>query len=232
MSQLKNIKINTPTYREILPSNKTEVSITPFKVGDEKVLLIASESKDPKQMVDSLKKVIDNCVQGVEVKDMSSFDVEYLFLKIRSISVGESADILLTCKECETANEAKVDLTKIEVRGLDSFKTKIKITEDLMFLMKTPDIDSYTGVENNPEGVISFIAKNVDKVFYGEETIDIGINETQDVIDIINQLTSSQFKDLQDYITGMPKVTYELDFECKHCQSKNDVKLEGLADFF
>ena len=155
-----------------------------------------------------------------------------MFLKIRSISVGESADIFLTCKDCETANEAKIDLTKIEVRGLDSFKTKIKITDDLMFLMKTPDIDSYTGIESTAEGIIQFIAKNVDKVFYGEETIDIGMNETQDVIDIINQLTSSQFNDLQDYISGVPKVTYELDFECKHCQSKNDVKLGGLADFF
>jgi hypothetical protein len=232
MSQLKNIKINTPTYREIIPSTNTEVKITPFKVGDEKILLIASESKDPKQMIDSLKKVIDNCVQGAELKDMSAFDVEYLFLKIRSDSVGETADIFLTCKECETANECKIDLSKIEVRGLDSFKTKIKITDDLMFSMLTPDLDSYTGVENNAEGIIEFIAKNVDKVFYGEETIDIGTNDKQDVIDIINQLTSTQFKDLQDYISGMPKVTYELDFECKHCQTKNDVKLEGLADFF
>ena len=105
------------------------------------------------------KKVIDNCVQGAELKDMSAFDVEYLFLKIRSVSVGETADIFLTCKECETANECKVDLSKIEVRGLDSFKTKIKITDDLMFSMLTPDLDSYTGVENNAEGIIEFIAK-------------------------------------------------------------------------
>ena len=232
MSQLKNITINTPTYREIIPSTKTEVNITPFKVGDEKILLIASESKDPKQMIDSLKKVISNCVKGAEIQDMAAFDVEYLFLKIRSISVGESADILIPCKECETANENKIDLTKIEIAGLDAFKTKIKVTDDLMFSMKTPDIDSYTGIESTAEGIIEFIARNVDKVFYGEETIDVTENETQDVIDIINQLTSTQFKDLQDYISGMPKVTYELDFECKHCQSKNDVKLEGLADFF
>jgi len=232
MSQLKNIKINTPTYREIIPSTKKEINITPFKVGDEKVLLIASESKDPAQMVDSLKTVISNCVRGADITELSAFDVEYLFLKIRSISVGETADILLECTECEQANEVKVDLTKIEVRGLDSFKTKVKITEDLMFIMKTPDIDSYTGVENNPEGVIEFIAKNVDKVFYGEETIDIGLNEVNDVVDIINQLTSSQFKDLQDYIAGMPKVTYDTGFVCDNCKHENKTKLEGLADFF
>ena len=84
MSQLKNIKINTPTYREIIPSTKKEINITPFKVGDEKVLLIASESKDPAQMVDSLKTVISNCVRGADITELSAFDVEYLFLKIRS----------------------------------------------------------------------------------------------------------------------------------------------------
>lgn len=232
MSQLKNIKLNTPTYREIIPSTKKEVSITPFKVGDEKILLIASESKNPTQMVDSLKTVISNCVNGADIKDLAAFDVEYLFLKIRSISVGETANILLKCNSCEEGNEASIDLTKVDVRGIEDFKTNIKITDDLAFHMKTPGIDSYTGVENNADGIIEFIAKNVEKVFYGEETINIGLSDTQDVVDIINQLTSTQFKELQDYITGTPKVTYDLDFVCKNCSEENNIKLEGLADFF
>ena len=158
MSQLKNIKINTPTYREIIPSNKTEVKITPFKVGDEKVLLLASESKDVAQMVDGLKSVISNCVDGIGVNELASFDVEYLFLKIRAVSVGETADIMMTCPECETANEVKIDLTKVELRGLEEFKTNIKITDDLMFKMKTPDIDSFSKAENNPDSIINFIS--------------------------------------------------------------------------
>lgn len=232
MSQLKNIKINTPTYREIIPSNKTEVNITPFKVGDEKVLLLASESKDVNQMVDGLKSVISNCVDNIQVNDLASFDVEYLFLKIRAVSVGETADIMMTCSECETANEVKVDLTKIELRGLEEFKTNIKITDDLMFKMKTPNIDSFSKAENNPDSIINFIAGNVEKVFYGEETIDVGPNEIPDVEDIINQLTSVQFSDLQNYVLKIPKVSYDTEYTCKHCSTVNTNTLEGLSDFF
>ncbi len=232
MSELKRIKLNTPTYREIIPSSKKEVQISPFKVGDEKLLLIASESKDAKQMIDGLKNVISSCVKGADLTEMAAYDVEYLFLKIRSISVGETATVLLTCTECETANEVKVDLSKIEVRNIDNFVRDIKVTDDLIFKMKTPDIDSYTGIDTTPDGIITFIARNVERVFYGEETIEVSQNEINDVIDIINQCTASQFADMQNYVQTMPKVSYDIEFICKECGHKNTRTLEGLADFF
>lgn len=232
MSQLKNIKLKTPTYREIIPSTKSEVSITPFKVGDEKVLLMASESKDSKQIIDSLRKVMVSCVNGVDIDTLSSFDIEYLFIKIRSISVGETADLILKCKSCETGNEYKLDLTKVQVKGLEDFKTNIKITDDLYFEMKMPDMESYVDVTGDAESIIKFISRNVNKVFYGEDVFEITENEYQDVADIIEQLTSNQFMQLQEYVLNIPKLSEDISFACKHCGEANEIKLEGMSDFF
>lgn len=232
MSQLKNIKLNTPTYREIIPSSNKEVIINPFKVGDEKILLMASESQDTTQMIDALKKVINNCVQGATVDDMASFDVEYLFIKIRSVSVGEVAKISLTCPECETANPVDVDLSKTSVKGVKEFKTNVKLTEELIFTMKLPHVDSMAVADSNPDSIVKFIASNVEKVFYGEETIEITPADIEDVVNIINQLTSAQFKELQDYIINIPKMSLDIEYDCTHCNKNNKQTLEGLSDFF
>ena len=148
------------------------------------------------------------------------------------MSVGESANLMLTCKECETANEFTVDLSSIEVRGVESFSTSVKLTDELAFEMSVPDIDSLAKADSNPESIINFIASNVKRVFYGEETIEVTPNDVEDVVDIINQLTAAQFSDLQKYILSIPKVSYDVDFVCKHCSTENKNTLEGLSDFF
>ena len=232
MSQLKNIKLNTPTYREVIPSTKKEVIINPFKVGDEKVLLMASESKDSTQMIDALKKVINNCVQGATVDEMASFDIEYMFIKIRAVSVGEIADISLVCPECDTANPIKADLSKTIVKGIDEFKTNVKITDELLFTMKLPHVDTMSITDSTPDSIVNFIASNVVKVFYGEETIEVTPEDVDDIVNIINQLTSSQFKELQDYVVNIPKMSLDVEYECSYCSKSNKQTLEGLADFF
>jgi len=233
MSQLKNIKLNTPTFKEIIPSNKQEVSITPFKVGDEKVLLMAAESKDNIAMINSLKRVVNNCTHGVELQELASFDLEYLFLKIRAISVGETAKILLTCPECNTANNITVELSEVQVKGIDSFENNVKINDELYFNMKLPELEDYADIDvNDPDTIINFIASNVLKVFYGEESIDVGKNDIKDVVNIIEQLTSQQFEFLKNYVLNIPKVSHDVDFKCSHCDNQTNIVLEGLADFF
>lgn len=233
MSSLKNIKLNTPTFREIIPSSKKEILITPFKVGDEKVMLMAAESKDNKMIVDTIKRVVGNCVQGEEIQNLSSFDLEYLFLKIRSVSVGETADLLIDCVSCNTANEVKVDISKITVQGIEKFSTTVKISDELSFLMKLPEMESYINIDAaDPNSILKFLGSNVSKVFYGEEVIDVGLNEIDDVVNILDQLTSSQFESLQNFVVSIPKVSMDINFKCKNCLVETNNKLEGLADFF
>ena len=232
MSQLKNIKLNTPTYREIVPSSGKEVKIKPFKVGDEKTLLIASESKDTNQMVDSLKRVITSCVIGEEVENLTSYDIEYLFIKIRSKSVGEVTRVGLKCEGCETQNEIAIDLDKIKVINLENRSNKVKVTDDLYLEMKDPSIDIVSNLENSTDGILNFICSMVKIVYYGEEVIEIGPNEVNDVKDIIEQLTANQFVNLQNWITNMPKLHETIEYTCSHCSAENKIELEGLADFF
>jgi len=232
MSQLKNIKLSTPTYREIVPSNKKEIKIKPFKVGDEKVLLIAVESDDTKQIVDSLKRVVDNCVDGEEVENLSSYDLEYLFLKIRSKSVGETSKINVKCPSCDTANEFTVDLQQLEVRGLENFNTTIKINDELVFEMSQPKIDFFVDLDSGIESIMNYIVKSVKTVYYGEEVIEITDADHEDIQNIIEQLTSEQFSKIQDYVTSIPKVSYDVNYTCKHCSTETNTVLEGMSDFF
>ena len=233
MSQLKNIKIAVPTYRDSIPSTKQDVKLTPFKVGDEKVLLMASESKDPQQMVDSLKSVLSNCVEGVDVNKLASFDLEYLFLKLRSISVGESVDVGIKCAHCEAINNVNVDLSSIKVETPENHNNIIKIDNDIGFKMKYPDVSEIAvGDIDDFENILNVIINSVETVYYGEEVIEVGIDEKNDLKDIINNLTSTQFQPFQEFFTTMPKVKKDIIFKCKECGEDNKQVLEGLASFF
>lgn len=234
MSQLKSIKINTPTYREIIPSSKKEIFIKPFKVADEKVLLMAAESQDPVQLADSLINVISNCIEGEDVSNLASYDMEYLFLKIRSKSVGETAKLSTKCSECETATPFEIDLQDLKVVGVDNYETVIKVTSDLTIEMKQPALqDMLKLTSEDPDGVMRYIANSVKNVFYGEEVFNINTEEeVNDLIEILDQLTTEQFSPIQQYILNVPKVVKDTTAECPHCGHINNVKLEGLADFF
>lgn len=228
---LKNIKLDLPSYRATVPSTQKEVNITPLKVKDEKILLIAAEAKDEKQLIDAMKRVITNNVEGETIDNLTSYDVEYLFLRIRAISVGETSDIQLKCSECETANNIKVDLTSIEVINLDKFENKIKLTPTLMFEMDAPNLDKYIGLTEDIDGLTKFLASNVKKVFHGEEVYDVGPSDIDDVVNIMNELTSDQFQEIQKYVDTIPKLSHDLEYTCTHCSAENKTTIQGLANF-
>lgn len=232
MSALKDIKLSTPTYKDVVPSTKKSVKLKPFRVGDEKVLLIASQSKDKQQMIDALKEVIGNCVEGINTNDLSSFDLEYLFIKLRSISVGETSEIGLKCKECETTNKVTIDLTTVKVEESKDHKNVIKINDSLIFEMKYPDIGELARGEEDHDSVISLIAGSVKTVFWNEETIEVTEAERGDLINIINDLTTAQFAKIQDFFKTAPRLRHKTHFKCKSCGTDNEQIIEGLTNFF
>ena len=231
MSQLKQIKISTPKFDETVPSLKKKVLITPFRVGDEKTLLVAAESKNTKQMMNAMKQVVSNCVEGVEIEDLASFDLEYLFLKLRAVSVGESAEIGVKCLECEKTNKIKVDVSEVKVDFDPSHKKEVKVSDDLMFIMKYPDVSKLEST-NEVDTMMNVISESVDSVIYGDEAIKITDAEKEDLKDIINGLTTKQFAEVRAFFETMPKVKKEIEFACSECSKQNKVTLEGMADFF
>jgi transcription elongation factor Elf1 len=233
MSRLSDIKISTPVVADIIPSTNTKIKMRAFRVGDEKALMMASESGDAIQMVATLKEVIGNCVDGdFKINDLSSFDIEYLFLKLRSISVGETSDLMFDCKECGHKNKVKVDISNIEVLNQDA-KKFVKLNDELGFEMKFSSLEDLVEADGgDADAYIALIARSVKTVYYGEEAIDIGPEEIEDVIRIINELNNKDFSQVVEFINKQPKVVKDIKFVCSECNHENEMRLEGLANFF
>lgn len=233
MSELSNIKITSPQYDDVIPSTGNTVKLTPFRVGDEKALLIAQQSGNNKQMANTLKSIISKNVVPVNIADLAPFDLEYLFLKLRAVSVGETSKIGVKCKNCEASNEIDVDLNDVEVKKDENHKNFVKIDEKLGFEMKYADLDDMMKVDGeNIESIIGLIAASVKTVYFNEDTYNIGKAEQKDLMSILNDLTTTQFSTIQQYFETMPKVRKDINFTCKSCETENNQVLEGLASFF
>lgn len=230
---LKNIKLSTPTYEDKVPSTGKKVKIMPFRVGDEKTLLIAAQSEDSRQMISALKSVIKNCVKGIEVDDLTPYDLEYLFIKLRAKSVGETATIGVACQSCEVNNELPIDLTSVKVSENKNKSDLIKIEDNLAFKMKYPEAEELVDIDfNDPASIMNVVAMTVEQVYHGEEVIDIDDTDREDLIGLIESMTTAQFETLQDFFMNMPRIYKDIEFTCGSCGQENKVKLEGLASFF
>lgn len=230
---LGNIKVSTPTYNVVVPSTKQQTLMRPFKVSDEKVLMLAGETKDSKQMVNALKEVVGNCVDNVDVETLASFDLEFLFLKLRAVSVGETSDLLLTCMSCKEKTPVTVNIDEIEVKFPENPQTTFKINETLALDMRYPQIDDVASIEKNDfESIIRLVATSVKTVYHENDSYDITPAEVDEVVNILMQFNSKQFADVQKFFEELPKVQKEVDYKCTKCEAENHTVIEGMANFF
>lgn len=233
-------KIAAPKYELTVPSTGERVKYRPYLVKEEKLLMIAVESKDEGQMMNALKDVISGCTEGkVKPDKLKPFDLEYIFLQLRSKSVGENAKILVKCTHCETRNEVIIDLNEIEVKGEMIDEMNIKLTDNVGMVLKYPSIKeiqrnqaSNKGKKNQTDLALSSITSMISSIYEGEE-VYLAENETQQSLtDFIESLSSDQFKKIYEFVSKMPKVTHKAEFKCVKCSEQNDVVLEGLQSFF
>ena len=230
---LGNIKVSTPTYNVEVPSTKQQTIMRPFKVSDEKVLMLAGESKEAKQMVNALKEVVGNCVENVNVDDLASFDLEYLFLKLRAVSVGETSDLLLTCRECKEKTSTTVNIDEVEVQFPEDHKNVFKLSENLALEMKYPQIDDVAAIKANDfDSILKLVASSVKTVYHDEDTYEITLADIDQVVDILTQLNTKQFAEVQKFFEDLPKVTKDAEFTCSSCGVPNKMTIEGLSNFF
>lgn len=232
MGQLGNIKIAQIKYNDVLPSTGEKIKITPFRVGDEKVLLEASSSEDFSHIYDAVKQVVSNCVEGINIDEIETYDLEYLFLRLRVKSVGESSKIGIKCEKCEASNELDIDLDSIGVIKDERHTSKIKIQDDLMFEMKFPK-NSVIGndVQSFPEMMLQIILMSIVRVYHGEEVIDVDPSDHDDLKELLESMNQDQFSKVQEFFETMPKLAKEVSFVCGSCNEENKIKLEGLQTF-
>jgi len=233
-------KINAPTYELVIPSSKKKIKYRPFLVKEEKILVIAMESNDIKDIANSVKQVLSNCIltRGIKVDKLSTFDIEYLFLNVRGKSVGETVDIMVTCPDDqETAVPVTVDLDAIQVKFDPEHTKDIELDEKLTMRMKYPSLDQFIKENFQVEGVgfeqsIDMIADCVEMIFSEEETWTGADFTKKEMIAFLEGLGSKQFKLLEKFFTTMPKLSHDFVVTNPKTEQVNEIHLEGLAAFF
>lgn len=232
-------KLVVPEYELELPSSKETVKYRPFLVKEEKLLLTAMQLGGEKDMMSAVKTIIKNCtnLKG-KVDDLATFDIEYLFLKIRSKSIGEMSKIMVTCPDDdETQVEVEIDLESIEVTWPENHSTKIELTDDVGLIMKYPSLDTFvklnfTGEDITVDNIFDLSVSCIEQVYDGEEVQDLKTYTKKEILEFLESMKSDQFMKLQDFFANMPKLEYDIEVENPNTGVKSTVKLEGLGSFF
>jgi|TARA_B100000424_G_scaffold265293_1_gene254732 citrate lyase gamma subunit len=233
-------KINTPIYELTLPSTGKKIRYRPFLVKEEKVLIIALESEDTKQITNAIKNVISNCIlsRGVKVENLSTFDIEYLFLNIRGKSVGEEVEVMVTCPDDnETKVPVIIPLDEIKIFQDPKHSRDIDLDDKLKMRMKYPSLSEF--VKNNfdvddmgMKESFELISSCIEQVFNDEESWSASDCSKKELNEFIEQLNSQQFKKVENFFETMPKLSYTVKFKNPKTGVNNEVVLEGLSDFF
>lgn len=236
LPQLKN---DVPKYEMTVPSTGEVVKYRPFLVKEQKVLLVAFESKDSKQILNSMLDSISSCVPNIKLDSLATFDVDYMFTQVRSKSVGETSTILHACKNCNEENEVKVRLDQIKVNIPENWKktTEIEISKDITVELKFPtykDI-SYLNIDDNAsdaELLMDTVAACMKAVKTEDEYILVKDEPKEEVEKFINSLTNQQLEKITNFASNAPKLSHTQNYECKKCKTENKIELSGLQDFF
>lgn len=234
-------KIATPTYELELPSTGQTVQYRPFLVKEEKVLVIALESEDPKQITTAIKTVIKNCIltKGIKVEALPTFDIEYLFLNIRGKSVGEVIEVNVICPDDEvTPGKVEINLDDIKVQKDDKHNNKIKLDNSIMMEMKYPSLDEFIknnfdlNDASNMDQSFELIASCIDKIYTEDEVWVAADCTKKEINDFLESMNSSQFKEIETFFSTMPKLSHTIKVINPKTKVESEVVLEGLASFF
>ena len=232
-------KINTPTYELEVPSTNEKIKYRPFLVKEEKILLIALESNENKQIIQAVKEIVAMCTfDKIDLGNMPMFDVEYIFLQIRSKSVGETSNLKLLCKDDgKTYADVKIDLGDIKVSVDEEHTNKIELTDEMGMIMTYPTIDSFmnTGIsEITSSNMLEVIATCILQIYdkKGEEVFDAKDQTKEELNDFIGQLNTKQFREVQKFFDTSPKLTHTVMVKNPKTKVESEVVLNGLNDFF
>ena len=234
-------KLNqTPSYEVIIPSTGEKTKYRPYLVKEEKVLLIASESTDTQTISEAMLDIVSACVEAADKNKLTTFDLDYLFIQLRTKAVGESSDILMSCsnQECLEENEIKVKLSDIKVDIPEDKKNMIKLDDEITIELKYPtyhDVISdkvLQNAETNIESVYQTVMLCLNKLHLKDEIMNFADEPVEDVIDFMGSLSPDQFLKLSEFANNIPIVKHEIKFKCTKCNHETNDVLNGTTSFF
>jgi len=235
-------KISTPTYELVLPSSGKKIKYRPFLVREEKILILALESQDIKQITNAIKATLKECIvtRGVKVDDLPTFDIEYIFLNVRGKSVGEALELIVTCPDDEeTTVPVKVYIDEIEVKKDKKHKQEIPLDAKLTLKMKYPSLSEFikenfefSGETSNVQQSFDVVASCIDMVYDQDDVWAASDCTKKELTEWVEGLSSHQFKQIETFFETMPKLSHTLKVKNPKTKVESEVVLEGLASFF
>ena len=235
-------QIATPTYELVLPSTGKKIKYRPFLVKEEKILILALESENQKQITEAIKSTLRACIEtkGIKVDDLPTFDIEYIFLNIRGKSVGESLDVMITCPDDgETTVESKIYIDEIKVEKQKDHSRDIKLDDTLTLRMKYPSLNQFiqsnfdfSNKEISFQDSMDIIASCIDVVFNLDESWAASDCTKKELNSWLEGLNSSQFKEVEKFFDTMPKLRHTVKVTNPNTKVESEVTLEGLTSFF
>jgi len=232
--------LSTPTYELEVPSTKKKIKYRPFLVKEEKILLLAMETEDEKQMANAVKTILANCIQTprFKVDSLALFDIEYIFLNIRGKSVGETVDLQITCPDDnQTVVDVSINLDDIQVQKNGEHTNILKMNDDVSVVMKYPSMDLFIKNNMNDSGsevddVFEIASMCIDQIVDGEEVYEASNSSKKEITEFLEGMDTKQFLMVQKFFETMPKLSHTVKVTNPNTKVKSDVVIEGLASFF
>ncbi len=228
-------KINNVLYDLELPSSGEMVEYRPFLVKEEKILLMALEGKDEKEMVKAIKQIITQCVatEKFNINKLAIVDLEYLFLNIRGKAVGDVSTVSFE-HECGEIIKLDIDLSKVEIVNNKNISDLVNLTEDIMIRLKPPSLDNVIGVanKNQIDVVMEIVRECLVEIIQGKDVFSAQDHTKEELDEFLNSLNSGQFQKIQTYYESLPKMKQDIEYTCPKCGETKKETLEGLASFF
>ncbi len=233
-------KINTPTYELVLPSTGKKIKYRPFLVREEKILIMALESEDIKQITNAVVEILDACIltRGVKLHNLATFDMEYIFLNVRGKSVGETIEVNIICPDDgKTSVTTEVDVDSIKIKKDKRHKNIVKLDDQLSMKLRYPSIEQF--IESNfdtgatdVKTTMDMISNCIEMIYSEEETWESKDSTKKELEEFIDQLNTKQFKCIEEFFETMPKLSHTLKVTNPQTKVESEVVLEGLAAFF
>lgn len=235
-------KINTPTYELEIPSTGKKIKYRPFLVREEKILIMALESEDMKQITNAIVQILTECIitKGVKIADLATFDIEYIFLNVRAKSVGETVEVNVICPDDgETQVKMNIDIDEIKVQKDPEHTQIVKLDDELSMKMKYPSLEQfvennfeYNSDNNDVDKSLDMIVSCIDMIYNQEESWSAADCTKKEVKEFVDQMNTKQLKEIETFFTTMPKLSHKVEVKNPKTDVENEVVLEGLASFF
>ena len=228
-------QLETPTFKMKVDSLGKEFKFRPFLVREQKILVMATESDDNKDMLYAAQQIISNCSFGkINGEKLPLFEVQKTFLSLRSQSIGNIIELNALCAHCEAENEVFLDIDEVEIIKADEHTNRVELASDLVIEMKYPTVDEVSDLvsANENSDIYHIVANNIETLYYGEDVIDFQGNPPDERMDWIDNLSGEQFDKIKVFFETMPQLYHNLEFNCKQCKEDNVLVIDGYENFF